>query len=82
MGAKIFPGTHRLADARGSVTLSESTRPFPRHDRQGETMGLRPTKTNEGASDRCRGINNLDRAFNRVLSARIPETFKHPRPRS
>ena len=29
-------------------------------------MGMRPTKTNEGASDRCRGINNLDRAFNRA----------------
>ena len=29
-------------------------------------MGLRPTKTNEGASDRCRGINNLNRAFNRA----------------
>ena len=41
-------------------------------------MGLRPTNTNEGASGRCRGIDNLDRAFNRVLSARIPETFKHP----
>ena len=43
-------------------------------------MGLRPTNTNEGASGRCREINNWDRACNRVLSARIPETFKHPRP--
>ena len=32
-------------------------------------MDLRPTKTNEGASDRCRGINNLDRAFNRAVFA-------------
>ena len=32
-------------------------------------MGLRPTKTNEGASDRCCGINNLDRAFNRAFLA-------------
>ena len=41
-------------------------------------MGLRPTNTNEGAIGRCRGINNLDRAFNRVFSARIPEPVKHP----
>ena len=35
-------------------------------------MGLRPTNTNEGASGRCRGINNLDRAFNRaVLAVRV-----------
>ena len=27
-------------------------------------MGLRPTKKDEGARDWCRGINNLDRAFN------------------
>ena len=32
-------------------------------------MGLRRTNTNEGASDRCRGINNLDRAFIRVKLA-------------
>ena len=32
-------------------------------------MGLRPTKTNEGASDRCRGINNLDPAFNKAVPA-------------
>ena len=32
-------------------------------------MDLRPTKTNEGVSVRYRGINNLDRAFNRVLTA-------------
>ena len=32
-------------------------------------MGLRPTNTNEGASDRCRGIDNLDRAFNKAFSA-------------
>ena len=42
-------------------------------------MGLRPTKKNEGAYDWCRGINNLDRAFNRVIPAGIPETVKHPR---
>ena len=42
-------------------------------------MRLRPTNTNEGASGRCRGIDNLDRAFNRVFSTRIPETVKHPR---
>ena len=30
-------------------------------------MGRRPTKKNEGAYDWCRGINNLDRAFNRVI---------------
>ena len=35
-------------------------------------MGLRPTKTNEGASDRWRGINNLDRAFNRAVPAARP----------
>ncbi len=35
-------------------------------------MGLRPTKTNEGASDRCRGINNLDHAFNRVVMGLRP----------
>ena len=29
-------------------------------------MGQRPTNTNEGASGQCRGINNLDRAFNRA----------------
>ena len=29
-------------------------------------MGLRPTKKDEGARDWCRGINNLDRAFNRA----------------
>ena len=28
-------------------------------------MDLRPTKTNQGASGRCRGIDNWDRAFNR-----------------
>ena len=44
-------------------------------------MRLRPTNTNEGASDRCRGIDNWGRAFNRVFSARIPETIKHPRRR-
>ena len=32
-------------------------------------MGLRPTKKDEGARDWCRGINNLDRAFNRVVLA-------------
>ena len=37
-------------------------------------MGLRPTKTNEGASDRCRGINNLDRVFNRAVTAREEST--------
>ena len=37
-------------------------------------MGLRPTKTNEGASGRYREIYNWDRAFNRTFSARIPET--------
>ena len=42
-------------------------------------MDLRPTKMNEGAMDWCRGVNNLDRAFNRVFSTRIPETVKHPR---
>ena len=41
------------------------------------SMGLRPTKTNGGASGRYRGINNLDRAFNRTFPARIPETVKH-----
>ena len=30
-------------------------------------MGLRPTKKDEGARDWCRGINNLDRAFNRAV---------------
>ena len=27
-------------------------------------MGLRPTKGDEDAGDRCRGINNLRRVFN------------------
>ena len=44
-------------------------------------MGLRPTKTKKGASDRCRGIDNWGRAFNRVFPARIPKTVKHPRRR-
>ena len=36
-------------------------------------MGLRPTKNDEGARDRCRGINNLDRAFNRAVASPPPE---------
>jgi len=34
-GAYPLWGTYRLADARGSVTLSESMRPVPSHDREG-----------------------------------------------
>ena len=41
-------------------------------------MGLRPTNTNEGASGRYRGIDNLYPAFNRAFSARIPETVMPP----
>ncbi len=33
-------------------------------DRKGVPMGLRPTKGNEDAAGRFRGINNLDRVFN------------------
>ena len=40
------------------------------------SMGLRPTKTNEGASGRYREIYNWDRAFNRTFPARVPETVK------
>ncbi len=53
---------------------------------QGVPMGLRPTKTNEGASDRWRGINNLDRAFNRAYRAQpsrriyIPKADGRQRP--
>ena len=54
------------------------TRPFPSRDRQGAVHAPRSTKTNEGASGRCRGIDNLDPAFNRAFSARIPETINHP----
>ena len=68
----------RLAYAFGSATLPESTRPFPSRDRGGVAMGLRPTKTDKGASGRCRGIDNWDRTFNSVVSARIHETVTHP----
>jgi hypothetical protein len=30
----------------------------------GMSMGLRPSKSNEDAAGRSRGINNLDRVFN------------------
>ena len=65
--------------AVGCFTDSGNT-PFPSRDRfraatvRERSMDLRPTKTNEGVSVRYRGINNLDRAFNRAFSARIPET--------
>ena len=39
-------------------------------------MGLRPTKLDEDASGRSRGINDFRRVFNRVFSARIPENVK------
>ena len=32
-------------------------------------MSPRPTNTNEGANGRCRGIDKLDRAFDRALFA-------------
>ncbi len=45
---------------------------FPSRDRKGVPMGLRPTKKDEGVRDWCRGISNLDRAFNRaVLAVRV-----------
>ena len=37
-------------------------------------MSLRSTKTNEGASGRYRGIDNLDGAFNRAVAAREEST--------
>ena len=49
--------------ARGVLNHS---RPSPSLDRQGAAIGPRPTKTKKGASVRCRGIDNWDRAFNSV----------------
>ena len=55
-----------------SFQFTRSARLILASDRQGGSMGLRPTNTNEGVSGRCRGINNLDRAFNRaVLAVRV-----------
>ena len=51
----------------------------PSHDRQGVSMGRRPTKTNQGASGHCRVIDNWDRTFNSAFSAGIPETGNHAR---
>ena len=57
-----------------SFQFTRSARLILASDRQEAVMGLRPTKTNEGASDRCRGINNLDRAFNRAVLAGLLQT--------
>ena len=57
-----------LAFVRMLVALAPNSA-LPSRDRQGVPMGLRPTKKDEGARDWCRGINNLDRAFNRAVLA-------------
>ena len=73
-----------LGKRDGSLTLAaqylfrNQRNRFRATQRQGEAMDLRPTKMNEGAMDWCRGVNNLDRAFNRLVSARIPKTNKMP----
>jgi len=40
-------------------------------------MGLRPTKGNEDAAGRFRGINNLDRVFNGALGVVQNRDRKH-----
>ena len=59
------PAPHACHIAARGVLIDRS-RPFPGLDRQGGAMGPRPTKTKKGASVRCRGIDNWDRAFNSV----------------
>ena len=57
----------RLPNATYFSTFGDVSRRRFKAPNKGVVMGLRPTKTNEGANDRCRGINNLDRAFNRAV---------------